>query len=45
MYLGNGIDNVLVVIVAVHHALRLKCTKIAHYLALHTLQWKTERDN
>ena len=42
LHLGNGIDDLLVVIFAVDHSLFLQCTEVSHYLTLHPLQRKTE---
>ena len=44
-YPCNSIDDLLVVIFAVHHTLCLQSTKIAHYLSLHALQWKAKKYN
>ena len=42
--LGNSIDDILIIILAVHHPLRLQGAKIAHYLTLHTLKRKAKWD-
>lgn len=44
MHLSNSVDNLLIVIFAVHHVLLLKCAKVTHDFTLHTLQWKTGRE-
>ena len=40
-YLGNGIDDLLVVVFTVDHSLLLQRSEVSHDLTLHPLQWKT----
>lgn len=39
-YLGNGVDDLLVVILTVDHTLLLQRAKVSHDLTLHSLQRK-----
>lgn len=41
-YLGDGIDDLLVVVVAVDHPFLLQSAKVSHNLSLHPFQRQTE---